>query len=83
MIEIQNDILKFIDIAFALLIIEVLVAVDIFAANELNRDLNQYQCQKKLRQLYKRKKNWEEDDPFFYETDYHNEIVLRLQISSE
>ena len=56
LIEIQNDILKFIDIAFDFLIIEVLVAVGTFAANELNRDLNQYQCQIRVTTVVKKKK---------------------------
>ena len=47
LIEIQNDVLKFIELTFMLQIIEVLVAVDPFSAYELNPDLNQYQCRKK------------------------------------
>ena len=45
LIEIQNDILKFVDIAFALLIIKVLVAVCILV--ELNRDFESISMSKK------------------------------------
>ena len=56
LIEIQNDILKFIDIAFALLTIVVLLAVCILVAMTWIEILNQYQCQKRVTTVAKKGK---------------------------
>ena len=77
LIEIQNDILKFIDIAFALLIIKVLVAVCILV--ELNRDFESISMSKKSYDSCKKKLRVRRS--FFYETDYHNDVISKLQIS--
>ena len=47
-IEIPNDMSNFIDIAFALLIITVSVAVKFLAANELNRDFESISMSKEI-----------------------------------
>ena len=79
LIEIQNDILKFIDIAFALLIIVVLVAVCILV--ELNRDVESISMSKKSYDSCKKGKKLRVRGSFFYETDYHNDVISKLQIS--
>ena len=52
-IDIPNDMSNFIDIAFALLIITVSVAVKFLAANELNRDFESISMSKEIMTVVK------------------------------